>query len=63
MELLARNESCPWLKNLICKIPEDIPCPDDCDLMGLAWEKEAVMQKIKEENENVKLLKKGYVEE
>jgi hypothetical protein len=57
-ELITRKEKCLWLNNNICKIPEHTPCPDDCDLKGVDWNKEAIITKIKEEQERVKQLKK-----
>jgi hypothetical protein len=57
-ELLDRNERCPWKKNAVCKIPDDKPCPDDCDLKEVAWEQETIVAKIKSEEARVKELKR-----
>jgi len=57
-ELLERKEKCLWLKNNVCKITEDKPCPDDCDLKSVVWEKDVILDRIREEQENIKKLKK-----
>lgn len=46
------------MKEEICKITEDKPCPDDCDMKDLKWDQDAIVARIKEEQQNVKDLKK-----
>jgi len=60
-ELIERKESCVWLKKRVCKITDTKPCPDDCDLKELKFEKDEIIRKMKEEEQNVHKLKKDGI--
>lgn len=55
---LISKDNCIWFSKLVCKIKRDIACPDDCDLRTLKFEKDEIINRMKEENENIKKLKK-----
>lgn len=57
-ELATRKQNCPWLDKEICHIKEEEKCPDDCDLKDLKFDKDEIIKRMKEEEQNVRKLKK-----
>lgn len=56
--MIYTKDNCLWLKNDICHIKNDELCPDDCDLKDLEFDKESIIKRMKDEEINVKKLKK-----
>lgn len=52
------KRECIWLTKEVCHIKEDEPCPEDCDLKTLNFDKDKIIQRMKEEEAKVKELKK-----
>lgn len=57
-QLSDRNESCKWKLNKICKIEDSVSCPDDCDLKDLKFDKDEIIKRMKEEENEINRLKK-----
>lgn len=58
MNELIGKENCIWFSKKICKITEDNSCPVDCSLRELEFNKDSILNRMKEENNNIKELKK-----
>lgn len=52
-----RKENCVWLKKEYCKIPDDVPCDDDCSLKHLKFDKDAIIGQMKDEEKEINKLK------
>lgn len=58
MENLIEKRRCIWLEKFVCKISDDISCPEDCDLKTLKFEKDEIINRMKQEEQNIHRLKK-----
>lgn len=52
------KKECIWFSKKVCKKPEQDKCLDDCSLKELFFSKDVIIKKMKEEEKNVKDLKK-----
>lgn len=58
MNEIIGKDNCIWFSKSVCKIEKDKVCPEDCDLKTLKFEKDEIINRMKQEEQNIHRLKK-----
>jgi len=54
----VERNTCVWYTKEVCKIPVEIPCMNDCSLKTLEFTSDAIIQRMKDENQAIQKLKR-----